>query len=77
MTPLTPQQKAKRDAEKLAASIFNRIMVDYGKETARFYGQDTSCMTDEKALAWAEIGKNMKWPYECSQCGQSTKNILD
>ena len=68
-------KKVVEKANAMAGRVMNQMNIDYGKMIARFYGQDSSDMSDEDSLKWGRFGQKMNWPEECPECGQSTKNL--
>jgi len=57
------------NAGDLAKRVYNTIRRDYGYKVAAYFGRVLGDMTDDGAIAWAEVGQKMHWDGTCSGCG--------
>lgn len=57
------------NASDLVKRVYSSMCRDYGYKVAAYFGRVLEDMTDDEALAWAEVGKKMNWDGTCSACG--------
>ncbi len=58
------------DPKELVERLFHSMERDLGVQVAAYFGEDWTKMDNEELHTWGHMAQYMKFPDQCSECGQ-------